>query len=92
MHFELQEIERKHILSQVILHRKEKNHIVRSAGHVSVFMSVSLFRFVSLSQMAMELEVSADSDQMELLLLLTADWSLALVFSLQPRDLRMSRS
>lgn len=57
-----------------------------------IIQFVNLFRFVSLSQIAMELEVSADSDQTELLRLLTADWNWALVFNLQPRDLRMSRS
>lgn len=44
------------------------------------------------SQTATELEVSADSDQKELLLLLAVEWSLVLVFTLQPRDLSMSRS
>lgn len=51
----------------------------------------SLFRFVSASQIAMDLEVSPDSDQNELLRPLTVDCSLPRS-SMQPSGLRMSRS
>lgn len=53
--------------------------------------SISIFSS-PYSQTATELEVSADSDQKELLLLLAVEWSLVVVFTLQPRDLRTSRS
>lgn len=75
----------------MLVKKNQENNILQPQYTSTRHESISIFS-PPYSQTATELEVSADSDQKELLLLLAVEGSLVVVFTLQPRDLRTSRS